>query len=69
MEKTMTIEDNKFKANFLWDDGLELGSIEEAGYNFANVMFPEYQKAWWDVLVYRIRVDEGKVLKSLVLGK
>jgi len=49
-----------YKADFLWpfDDG----SIEEAGYEFANGQTSEYQKLWWKLLNLRI---EDKIVSQL----
>lgn len=44
-------------ANFLWPH--EDDSVEEAGYEFANALTEEYQKAWWAILKQRI-IDEWK---------
>jgi hypothetical protein len=41
------------RANFLWPH--EDGSIEEAGYEFANGKTGDYLKEWWDILKKRIR--------------
>ncbi len=60
----MSDNDTKFKANFLWDNGLEPGSIEEAGYEFANAGTPEHQETWWNVLLYRISVEHEHHLRS-----
>lgn len=48
----------KDKADFLWpyDDG----SVEEAGYEFANAKTEAYREEWWDILVERFRNDDGK---------
>jgi len=35
----------------------EDGSIEEAGYEFANGLTEAYRKQWWDILVTRIKED------------
>jgi len=42
----------KYQANFLWphDDG----SIEQAGYEFANAKTQEYQRQWWGELMARL---------------
>lgn len=42
----------KYRANFLWPYGK--GSIEEAGYEFANARTERYRKKWWKILVKRI---------------
>ncbi len=44
-------QDNR--ANFLWPH--ENGSIEEAGYEFANGKNEDYIKSWWETLKARIR--------------
>lgn len=48
-------EDSKkeYRANFLWPN--KSGSIEDAGYEFANAQTKEYQKAWWAILITRIK--------------
>lgn len=45
--------ETKFKANFLFP--AELGSPEEAGFEFANARTRRYQKIWWNILVRRIQ--------------
>lgn len=40
---------NKYKANFLWPH--EDGSIEQAGYEFANATVEEYRQEWWEELL------------------
>lgn len=42
-----------YRANFLWP--AESGSVEEAGYEFANGQTEAYRKSWWIILVARIR--------------
>lgn len=42
----------EYKADFLWP--YEIGSIEEAGYEFANARTEEYRKMWWKLLLERI---------------
>lgn len=42
-----------YRADFLW--GKEAGSIEEAGYEFANARTEEYREFWWKILKARIR--------------
>jgi len=42
----------KYKADFLWPH--EKGSVEEAGYEFANARTEEYRQQWWDILIERI---------------
>jgi hypothetical protein len=44
-----------YRAEFLWQSEFAEGSIEEAGYEFANGMTPDYQKQWWNILVERIK--------------
>ena len=46
------------RANFLWpyDDG----SVEEAGYEFANAKTEAYRRQWWEILVARVREDEAE---------
>lgn len=47
-----------YKADFLW--GFDEGSIEEAGYEFANAINEEYRKVWWENLKDRIRAENDK---------
>ena len=48
-----------YRAEFLW--GHEDGSIEAAGYEFANAGTEDYSKEWWDVLLERVRqATKGK---------
>ena len=48
----------EYRAEFLWlpDDG----SIEQAGYEFANGKTEEYIKQWWGFLLERIRAEQVK---------
>ena len=41
--------DDKYRASFLWPP--EEGSIEQAGYEFANANTPAYQELRWNILV------------------
>ena len=43
--------ESKYKAEFLWPH--EDGSIEEAGYEFANGKSEDYVKKWWEILLER----------------
>ena len=40
------------KADFLWPH-VE-GSVEEAGFEFANANTEEYREAWWNILKSRL---------------
>ena len=42
-----------YNADFLWP--CKDGSVEEAGYEFANATTEEYRKHWWGVLLERAR--------------
>lgn len=42
----------EYNANFLWPH--EEGSIDEAGYEFANAKTEAYQRQWWITLLFRI---------------
>lgn len=42
-----------YKADFLW--GYEEGSVEEAGYEFANAIGEAYQEFWWNKLLERTK--------------
>ncbi len=44
---------SSYRADFLW--GFEDGSVEEAGYEFANARTETYRKEWWEILVARIK--------------
>lgn len=44
-------DDPQYKANFLWPH--KVGSLEEAGYEFANASTKAYREEWWDVLCER----------------
>lgn len=44
-----------YRANFLW--GKPHGSIEEAGYEFANGQTEEYRKEWWGILLERVKAQ------------
>jgi hypothetical protein len=41
-----------YSAEFLWPN--KKGSIEEAGYEFANAKTEDYRHEWWRILVKRI---------------
>ena len=43
---------NDYKAEFLWPN--KPGSIEQAGYEFANAKTEQYQRDWWEILKERI---------------
>lgn len=53
-----------YLAEFLWPH--DCGTIEQAGYEFANARTEEYRKLWWDILVKRIQID---VLECQLEGK
>ncbi len=53
---------SEYNAEFLWPH--EEGSIEEAGWMFANSSTPEMQKQWWDILVQRIAQREENTLTA-----
>jgi hypothetical protein len=42
-----------YKAEFLWPP--KAGSVEEAGYEFANAHSEEYRQLWWNILLERTR--------------
>ena len=44
---------SEYKAEFLWPH-VE-GSIEQAGYEFANARTSGYQRQWWKILLGRAR--------------
>lgn len=48
----MKQKEEKYSADFLWP--CQDGSVEEAGYEFANAKTEEYQKLWWDILKRRL---------------
>ena len=48
----MPMTDEECQANFLWPH--EDGSIEQAGYEFANGRSEEWQQEWWATLQARI---------------
>ncbi len=43
---------SKYRADFLWP--CEEGSIEQAGYEFANGLTEDYRQSWWLILCSRI---------------
>lgn len=47
-----------YRANFLW--GRPHGSIEEAGYEFANGQTEEYRKEWWGILLERVKAQNDQ---------
>lgn len=56
------MDEEKYKADFLWPNNE--GSIEEAGYEFANAQTEEYRKQWWDILIDRVRRDTFPTRKA-----
>lgn len=57
-EKLSMDETKEYYANFLWP--YEEGSIDEAGYEFANARTEEYQRRWWITLLFRITQEAIK---------
>lgn len=55
----MKVKETSYSADFLWP--FRDGSVEEAGYEFANAKTEEYQKLWWGIL--KSRLTDG-VVKS-----
>ena len=45
------VNEDRYKANFLWP--YELGSVEEAGYEFANAYTEAGRESWWKLLLAR----------------
>jgi hypothetical protein len=41
----------RYRADFLWAHAE--GSVEEAGYEFANARTEEYRQQWWTILLDR----------------
>jgi hypothetical protein len=56
IDSSIPHEPVKYSANFLFPH--VQGSIEEAGYEFANAKTEEYQKEWWETLKIRIKRDQ-----------
>ena len=54
------------KAGFLWPN--EPGSLEEAGYEFANAATEEYRQEWWQILCARSR-DRGVTARDGLLWR
>ena len=52
VSKSAMKKKNEHRANFLWP--CEDGTIEEAGYEFANGLTEEYRQHWWEILYGRI---------------
>lgn len=46
-----------YRANFLWPH--DKGTIEEAGYEFANGRTEAYRKWWWEILLERSRSNNN----------
>jgi hypothetical protein len=44
-------EARAYRANFLWPP--DEGSVEQAGYEFANAKVEEYCREWWRILLLR----------------
>lgn len=53
---------NNYKADFLWPH--EIGSAEEAGYEFANASTEIYRKEWWDILLDRARQHNAEASRA-----
>ena len=49
----------EYRAEFLWPH--EDGSVEEAGYEFANGRTDGYQREWWKILCDRIAAQNAEV--------
>lgn len=47
----------EYRAEFLWPH--EGGSVQEAGYEFANGTTKEYQEFWWDILLKRAKAQNA----------
>jgi hypothetical protein len=53
----------EYRANFLWPP--EEGSIEQAGYEFANGLSESYRKGWWGILLERAREKKPEPTSSI----
>jgi hypothetical protein len=42
----------RYRADFLW--GNDDGSVEEAGFEFANARTEMFRELWWNILIERI---------------
>lgn len=47
--RELEAQQQAYKAPFLWP--CEEGSVEQAGYEFANAKTEDYRKGWWNTLV------------------
>lgn len=47
---------SNYKANFLWP--FASGTVEEAGYEFANARTESYRKSWWKILIARMKKEQ-----------
>lgn len=48
-QNSAELSGSAFNANFLWPH--EEGSIEQAGYEFANAKTEKYREQWWKILL------------------
>lgn len=53
----MQREKSGYKANFLWP--YDEGSLQQAGYEFANGRTEAYRKVWWRILLLRARTPNA----------
>ncbi len=53
-----------YRADFLWphDDG----TVEEAGYEFANGKDEQYVKMWWGILLERVQAESVSPVENVV---
>lgn len=42
-----------YRSDFLWPH--EDGSVEQAGYEFANGTTEEYRQLWWNIILDRVK--------------
>lgn len=56
----------RYRADFLWPFRSKLGTVEEAGYEFANARTEEYREQWWNILLERVATAkrEDKIRKG-----
>lgn len=50
---------SNYRANFLWPHAE--GSLQQAGYEFANGMTEAYRKVWWKILLLRARMPNDEL--------
>lgn len=59
---SVTDGNGEYRASWLWPHAT--GSVEEAGYEFANAKTMEYQEQWWRILLERAKSLNDQAQRS-----